>query len=126
MIEVQGFAEPVFVDADGTALGGASVQASEASRYITVSVPKSAMGNATQFTVVLTGQEGDSPDRARRFTPTPGQYTLGVCATGNASPICAVSPDTVPKAFDVLTPAGVDQATELDPTKGPVVIRAVS
>jgi glucan 1,4-alpha-glucosidase len=126
MIEVQGFAEPVFVDADGTALGGASVQASEASRYITLSVPKTAMGNATQFTVVLTGQEGDSPDRARRFTPTPGQYSFGVCATGNASPVCAVSPDAVPKAFDVLTPAGVDQATELDPTRGPVVIRAVS
>ncbi|MFD1051926.1 glucodextranase DOMON-like domain-containing protein, partial [Kibdelosporangium lantanae] len=64
MIEVQGFAEPVFVDANGTQLSGAAVQAGEASRYITVSVPKTAFGNPTQFAVVLTGQEGDSPDRA--------------------------------------------------------------
>jgi hypothetical protein len=27
--------------------------------------------------------------------------------------------------MDVLTPSGVDQATELDPTKGPVVIAGV-
>jgi carbohydrate-binding DOMON domain-containing protein len=126
MIEVQGFAEPVFVDADGAALGGASVQASETSRFITVSVPKSALGNATSFSVVLTGQEGDSPDRARRFTPTPGQYTFGVCAAGGTSPICAVAPDAVPKAFDVITPNGVDQTIELDPTRGPVTIRSVS
>src|SRR6185295_13803218 len=62
MIEVQGFAEPVFVDAAGTQLSGATVQASEGSRYITISVPKAALGNPTQFAVVLTGQEGDSPD----------------------------------------------------------------
>ncbi|TCO57222.1 glucan 1,4-alpha-glucosidase [Actinocrispum wychmicini] len=126
MIEVQGFAEPVFVDADGTPLASAAVQASETSRYITVSVPKTAIGNPTQFAVVLTGQEGDSPDRARRFTPTPGQYTFGVCAAGGVSPICGVAPDAVPKAFDVLTPPGVDQATELDPTKGPVVVQTLT
>lgn len=126
MIEVQGFAEPVFVDANGTQLAGAAVQASEASRYITISVPKAAMGNPTQFAVVLTGQEGDSPDRARRFTPTPGQYTFGVCAPGGTSPICAVAPDAAPKAFDVLTPPGVDQATELDPTRGPVVVQTLT
>lgn len=27
--------------------------------------------------------------------------------------------------MDVLTPAGVSQAAELDPTKGPVVVRGV-
>jgi glucoamylase len=31
----------------------------------------------------------------------------------------------VPKAMDVLTPAGVSQATELDPTAGPVAIQPV-
>jgi hypothetical protein len=65
MIEVQGFAEPVFVDADGVPLGDASVQASETSRFITVSVPKSALGNPREFSVVLTGQ-GDSPRRPVR------------------------------------------------------------
>jgi glucoamylase len=126
MIEVQGFAEPVFVDANGTQLSGAAVQAGEASRYITVSVPKTAFGNPTQFAVVLTGQEGDSPDRARRFTPTPGQYTFGVCAAGGTSPICAAALESVPKAFDVLTPPGVDQAVELDPTRGQVVVQTLT
>ncbi|MET0135799.1 MAG: glucodextranase DOMON-like domain-containing protein [Kibdelosporangium sp.] len=125
MIEVQGFADPVFVDADGVPLGEALVQASATARYITVSVPKAALGNPTDFTVVLTGQEGDSPDRARRFAGTPEAYAFGVCAPGGTSPICATAPGTVPKAVDVITPAGVDQSVELDPTRGPVVIRAV-
>nr|CTQ92303.1 Glucoamylase (EC 3.2.1.3) [Kibdelosporangium sp. MJ126-NF4] len=126
MIEVQGFAEPVFVDANGVPLDGASVQASETSRYITVSVPKAALGTPRTYAVVLTGQEGDSPDRARRFTATPEQYTFGVCAPGATSPICATTPSTVPKAVDVITPTGVDQSVELDPTRGPVVVKAVS
>jgi glucoamylase len=37
-----------------------------------------------------------------------------------------VDPNSVPKAVDVITPAGVSQATELDPTLGPVVIQPVS
>jgi glucoamylase len=37
-----------------------------------------------------------------------------------------VDPGTVPKAMDVITPLGVSQAAELDPTLGPVVIRGVS
>jgi glucoamylase len=32
----------------------------------------------------------------------------------------------VPKAVDVLTPAGVSQATELDPTRGSVAIQPVT
>jgi glucoamylase len=32
----------------------------------------------------------------------------------------------VPKAVDVLTPPGVSQATELDPTLGPVVLQGVT
>jgi hypothetical protein len=126
MIEAQGFAEPVFVDADGAALGGASVQASESSRYITVSVPKAAFGTPVagwSFAVVLTGQEGDSPDRARRFTPAPESYTFGVCAPGGTGPICAVAPTAVPKAMDIIGP---DQSGQLDPTRGPVVVQGVA
>jgi glucoamylase len=37
-----------------------------------------------------------------------------------------VDPTTVPKAMDVITPAGVSQATELNPVPGPVVIQPVT
>ncbi|WP_290062817.1 glucodextranase DOMON-like domain-containing protein, partial [Amycolatopsis solani] len=127
-IEVQGFAEPALVDASGASLASPSVQASQATRYITVSVAKSAFGTpgaGWTFAVVLTGQDGNSPDQARPFTPTAGQYTFGLCAAGGTSPVCAVDPATAPKAFDVLTPAGVEQAVELDPTRGPIQVRGV-
>ena len=42
------------------------------------------------------------------------------------SPICAVGPGTVPKVMDTFTPAPGDQATELDPTRGPVVLHGVT
>jgi glucoamylase len=48
-----------------------------------------------------------------------------VCAPGGTAPICVVNPDTVPKAVDVITPAGVSQAAELDPTRGAVAIQPV-
>ncbi len=49
-----------------------------------------------------------------------------MCTSGGSDPICAVDPSTVPKAMDVITPGGVDQVTELDPTLGPVVVQGVS
>ena len=52
--------------------------------------------------------------------------TFGVCAPGGAANVCSADPRTVPKAVDVITPAGVSQATELDPTLGPVVIQPVT
>ena len=75
---------------------------------------------------MLTGQDGFSSDQARAFTATPGAYSFGVCAPDGTSPICKVDPTTVPKAMDVITPSGVMQATELDPTLGPVVIQPVT
>jgi hypothetical protein len=128
-LEVQGFASPVFVDAGGHSLGGVAVTASAISRFITVIVPKSALGQPASgwvFTTVLTGQDGFSPDQARGFAATPGPFLFGVCAPGGTSPICSVAPATVPKAIDVTTPPGVSQATELDPTRGPVVIQGVA
>jgi glucoamylase len=127
-IEVEGFADPVFVDATGRSLGPVSVQASQTSGYITVIVPVASFGTpgpGWTFTVVLHGQDGFSPDRARGFQPTPQEFQFGVCAPGGTSPICAVDPGTVPKAMDVLTPPGVDQAAELDPTDPPVEIAGV-
>ena len=76
--------------------------------------------------MVLTGQDGFSSDQARGFAPTPQAFLFGVCATGDASPICSVDPATVPKAMDVITPPGTSQDTELDPTRGPVVIQPVT
>ena len=127
-IEVQGFADPVFVDAAGQPLGTVSVQASQASRNITVIVPVAALGTpgpGWTFTVVLHGQDGFSGDQARGFAPTPQPFLFGVCAPGGTSPICSVDPTTVPKAMDVITPAGVSQAAELDPTQPPVQIAGV-
>ncbi|HXM57251.1 MAG TPA: glucodextranase DOMON-like domain-containing protein, partial [Candidatus Dormibacteraeota bacterium] len=127
-LEVQGFAAPVFVDATGASLGAVQVSASATSRFITMIVPKSALGQPGPgwiFTVVLTGQDGFSPDQARGFAPTPQPFLFGVCAAAGGSPICAADPAGVPKAVDVVTPAGVSQATELDPTRGPVAIEGV-
>jgi glucoamylase len=76
--------------------------------------------------VVLTGQDGFSPDQARGFAPTAQPFLFGVCAPGGTAAICSFDPGSVPKAVDVITPAGVSQATELDPTLGPVVIQPVT
>jgi len=128
-VEVQGFASPVWVNAAGNSVGTASALAVQADRTITVALPEAQFGTPASgwgFSVVLTGQDGFSPDLARAFTATPGAYTFGVCAPGGTAPICSVDPSTVPKAMDVITPPGVSQATELDPTLGPVVIQPVT
>ncbi len=122
-VEVEGFADPVFVDASGASLGTASVLASQASGYITILVPTAALGTVGpgwRFTVVLHGQDGFAPGRARGFQPTPQDFQFGVCAPGGTSPICAVDPATVPKAMDTLT-----APAELDPTQPPVVLTGV-
>jgi glucoamylase len=127
-IEVQGFAAPVWVDAAGASRGSAAVRSSAITRTITVALPAASFGTPGPgwvFTVVLTGQDGFSPDQARGFAPEPRPYQFGVCAPGGTAPVCAVPPDSVPRALDVLTPAGVDQAAELDPTRGPVRVRGV-
>jgi glucoamylase len=128
-VEVQGFASPVWVNAAGNSVGTASALAVQADKTITVALPEAQFGTPTSgwgFSVVLTGQDGFSSDQARAFTATPGADTFGVCAAGNTAPICSVDPTTVPKAMDVLTPPGVSQATELNPTLGPVVIQPVT
>jgi hypothetical protein len=128
LIEVQGFGQR-FIDANGQTLGTVSISANSISRFITFSVPTSTLGGAPAsgwgFTVVLTGQDGFSSDQARSFASTPQPYNFGVCLPGNTDPICSVDPATVPKAMDVLTPAGVNQSTELNPTLGPVVVQDV-
>ena len=129
LVEAQGFAAPVWQNASGGSLGTPFMATSQASGTVTIALPQATFGtpgSGWSFAVVLTGQDGFQADLARAFTPTPGAYTFGVCATGSTSPICAVDPSTVPKAMDVITPPGVSQATELDPTLGPVVIQGVT
>ena len=129
-IEVQGFASPVWQDASGNAVGTpTAVVASTVADTITVALPESEFGTPSSgwtFTIALAGQDGYSSDLARAFTATPGAYSFGVCAAGNPAAICSVDPSTVPKVMDTITPAGVSQATELDPTLGPVVLQGVT
>ena len=128
-VEVQGFAPPAWVNAGGASVGTASVLAEQADRTITIALPEAQFGTPASgwgFSVVLTGQDGFGTDQARNFTATPGGFTFGVCAPGGTAPVCSADPATVPKAVDVITPPGVSQATELDPTLGPVVIQPVT
>jgi glucoamylase len=128
-LEVQGFAAPVWQDASGNSVGTAQVLASQSDGTITIALPEAQFGTPGPnwgFTVVLTGQDGFSPDQARGFSQPAQPFLFGVCAPNGSEPICSVDPGTVPKAVDVITPSGVAQATELDPTLGPVVIAPVT
>jgi len=102
---------------------------SQSDGTITIALHQSVFGTPGSgwgFTVVLTGQGGFSGDQARGFAPTLQAFLFGVCAPGGAAPICQVDPATVPKAVDVITPQGVSQAEELDPTLGAVAIQPVT
>jgi carbohydrate-binding DOMON domain-containing protein len=126
---VQGFGQR-FVDAAGATVGSIAIRANAITRYITFSVPKAALGGTPGpgwgFTVVLTGQDGFSSDQARGFQPTPQGFQFGVCAAASADPHCTADPGTVPKAIDVVAPAGTAQSDELDYTlHAPVTIAPV-
>jgi glucoamylase len=130
LVEVQGFGQR-YIDAQGNTLGTVNISANAISRFITFSVPTSSLGGTPAsgwgFTVVLTGQDGFSPDQARSFAPTPQQFQFGVCATASADPHCTFDPNMVPKAVDVITPAGVPQSDELDYTlHNPVTLQDVT
>ena len=129
LIQVQGFGQR-YVDASGATLGTVSISANSISRFITFRVSKASLGAPGPgwgFTVVLTGQDGFSSDQARGFQPTPQDFQFGVCATSSADPHCAFNPGLVPKAVDVITPAGVLQSDELDYTlHNPVVLAGIT
>ena len=128
LIQVQGFGQR-YVDAGGNALGTVLISANPISRFITFSVPKASLGTPGPgwgFVVVLTGQDGFSPDNARSFAPTPQEFQFGVCATESSDPHCTFDPGLVPKAVDVIPTPGVLQSTELDYTLGPVQLTGVA
>jgi glucoamylase len=129
-VEVQGFVtQPVWLDASTDSVGSAVYVADDGTKTLTIDLPIAqfgTVGSGWTFTVALTGQDGFSPDQARGFAATPQGFLFGVCQPGGSSPICAVDPGSVPKVIDTFTPAGVDQSTELDPTRGPVVLQGVT
>jgi glucoamylase len=128
-LEIQGFASPVWVDPNGNPVGAVTgVVASTSARTITVALPEAQFGTPAagwSFALALTGQDGFSSDQARGFTATPQEFEFGVCAPGGTAPICAADPNTVPKVMDTITPDGVNQATELDPTLGAVMLHGI-
>ncbi|MBB5889232.1 glucodextranase DOMON-like domain-containing protein [Kutzneria kofuensis] len=123
-IELQGFASPAWGDAAGHQVGTPTAAvASVDTKTITVALPKAAFGTPTAgwtFSVVLTGQDGFNADQARSFAPTPQGYQFGICPAGGTEAICAIDPATAAKAVDTVP------ASQLDPTKGQVVIGAVA
>src|SRR2546423_4458606 len=117
-VEVKGFAPPVWVNAGGGSVGTAFALAVQADKTITIALPEAQFGTPGSgwgFSVVLTGQDGFSPDQARAFTTTAGGFTFGGCAPGGTAPVCSADPGTVPKAMGVITPAGVCPATRPGP-----------
>jgi glucoamylase len=127
--EAQGFESPTWQSASGSSLGNPQFLVDTVTNRVTLVFPKAAFGTVTPgwvFTVALTGQDGFSGDQARAFTSTPGDFSFGVCAPGGTAPICPVDPGTVPKVMDTITPAGVDQSSELDPTVGAVQLHGVT
>jgi carbohydrate-binding DOMON domain-containing protein len=131
LLEVQGFGQR-YVDANGNTLGQITIGANSVSKAITFSVSKASLGQpgpGWKFAVVLTGQDGFSPDQARGFQTVPQDFQFGVCATVSADPHCTFNPGAVPKAVDIITPPGIAQSTALDYTvtdPQPVVIPSVT
>ncbi len=109
-IEVQGFAPPVWVDATGASKGNATVVASQPARDDHHQPAQGLPRRDARTGLVVRGR----PRRPGRVLlgpgtglhDTPGDYSFGVCQPGGTSPICALDPNTVPKAMDVLDPAG--------------------
>ena len=128
LIQVEGFGQR-YINASGATVGTVTISANQISRFITFRVSKATLGTPGPgwgFTVVLTGQDGFSDDRARTFAPTPQEFQFGVCASASADPHCAVNPGTVPKAMDVIATPPLQQSVELDYLLGPVVLSGVT
>ena len=126
---MQGFASPVWVDSSGNSLGSAQMIEDQPAGTVTLVLPTSAFGTVGHgwvFTVALTGQNGFSPDQARGFAPARGPSRSASARSGGTAAICSVDPSTMPEVIDTITPAGVNQTTELDPTLGPVVLQGVT
>jgi glucoamylase len=127
-LELSGFSSPVWVDSSGASVGAAQMIEDQSAGTVTVVLPTSAFGTVGAgwvFTLGLTGQNGYNTDQVRGFTQPAGAYTFGVCPVPDVAAICSADPSTMPEAIDTITPTGVSQATELNPTLGAVVLSGV-
>ena len=121
-LEAQGFAPAIWVDASGTALASCSRWSTTASGTITLIVPQSVFGTAGSgwvFTLALTGQNGFNSYQARDFTATPRRLHVRSVRPRRYEPDLLGQPEHGPDVMDTITPPS-SQATELDPTLGPV------
>ncbi|HYB30449.1 MAG TPA: glucodextranase DOMON-like domain-containing protein [Solirubrobacteraceae bacterium] len=128
-LEAQGFASPIWLDASGTSLGNPEFVVDDTSGTATLILPQSTFGTVTSswvFTVALTGQNGFNSYQARDFTQPAGAFTFGVCPVGDTAKICSFNPSLVPDVMDTITPPGVSQDTELNPTLGSVELQGVN
>ena len=104
-------------------LGTAQFVADAPSRTATLIVPESTFGTVGSgwvFTVALTGQDGFSPGQARTFTqPAGGVHVRCLPHQRHDGRVSATNRSTVPKVMDTVPPAGVSQATELNPDLHP-------
>ena len=128
-LEAQGFASPIWQSAAGGSLGTPQFIVDGTAGTATLVMPRASFGDVVPgwtFTLALTGQDGFSSDGARAFTQPAGAFTFGVCPVGGTEPICSVDPSTVPKVMDTITPSGVSQSNELDPTLGAVELQGVT
>ncbi|MGH2884014.1 MAG: glucodextranase DOMON-like domain-containing protein, partial [Solirubrobacteraceae bacterium] len=129
-LEAQGFASPLFLGPSGASLGSAQFVVDSTGNTATLVVPISEFGTVSSnwvFTVALTGQNGFNSYQARDFTQPAQGFTFGVCPTTDTTDaICKLDPNTVPKVMDTITPPGVSQSTELNPTVNPVELQGVN
>ncbi|MBA3523010.1 MAG: glucan 1,4-alpha-glucosidase [Geodermatophilaceae bacterium] len=129
-LQVRGFASPRLIKPDFSSAGSVGVQASQASGYITMTIPPGALGGTPDagwsFAIALWGQDGFGIDEARPITATPQDFTFGVCAEGSTDPRCVLDPADAPFVMDTITPPGVEQSILLDALLGPVQLRGVA
>ena len=92
-------------------------------------MPKAALGTPAAgwgFTVVLTGQDGFSPDQARGSSRPRRTSSSASARRASTDPHCGVQPGHGAQGVDVFTPAGTAQSDELDYTlHNPVTIAPV-
>ena len=121
-LEAQGFVSPLWLSPSGSSLGNAQFVVDDPSGTATLILPESVFGTVGPgwvFTVALTGQGSGTPP-IRGFAATPQEYLFGVCPTStDTNPICSLNPNSVPNVMDTIPPAGVSQATELNPLDNP-------
>ena len=130
LIQVQGFGQRYRTRA-ATRVGTMNISANEISRFITFQRLEGVARRTPGSRLGIHGRAhrpGRLREPTRRAASSRRRRTSSSASARRAARRrSAASPASqVPKAVDVLTPPGVSQATELDPTLGPVVLQGVT